>query len=434
MTRERPKSANFSHKPTVLAETATSRLRKAEKDAPAPVYQVKYDSVEKRSLSRVSMGSEVDARRSTQQRVAQKPGVLKTLQDLADATRTTQAVYGPQLPVQWVPDKPALRKKMRRRRNDGGSFSDGEGDDLSDGYDSPGTQALQLLEGGSALLSALVGNNNKRKKLTAAAADTTDAFLQARSLGRRSCGVKMDPGVPSVSRSAVFLQSERQPADFEYLGPQLQQAWVEDPEHLQPRQKNNNNKNNGSGSGSDSDMDSDNLDGDRPRSSNAPATATAKRPPAPSTLRMDLHAGRDVVKVSQKGVKFVEFFTEPLARPALSEEQLEAEDRRQRALEAADADRVKGVPFSKAISRKDQVGSDFCLLPSTFCLLPTAYCLVPSVWKHTRFKIHPSPSIGGRVRRATGVREAERAVRPAGRRALLRGAHRRGLRQSQGPR
>ena len=89
--RPRIKSAKFaSNAPaTSTDKNLTRKLRKAEAELPTPVYDIKYDFIEKRAVSSVSMRSESAARKSSRLRLASKPSVARVLAEVSIHTYDT---------------------------------------------------------------------------------------------------------------------------------------------------------------------------------------------------------------------------------------------------------------------------------------------------------------------------------------------------------
>ena len=285
-----PKTPTFNMNPRqAFNDTESSKLTALKVSKSVDIsgnheYDVRYDFVEKRVATGVSMASEVTARSSTKKRLESKPGVVKALADKTAAEKGNDRLYGPQLPVAWVEDREVMRSWKSRRTSDGH-------DDDNDGGDSPTREVLQLL--GDALVNA-------EDDLARAG---TEAFLRSTfsgSLQKRPAPLSMKEVPQTKSRN---ISESLSSAPFEYIGPQLQQDWLSD----------------------------------KASSSMAP--------------RMDRTPGRETVKVHQKGLVEVIDFSDPNIRSNFDPEPTDYDVDRHFAIAALN--NVKGLAFSKAISRED---------------------------------------------------------------------------------
>lgn len=143
----------------------------------------------------------------------------------------------------------------------------------------------------------------------------TAAYLKSRysgSLQPKQPAVVMTEPKPSESRNAVHNKMTIEEAGFEYIGPQLQADWLANSERRDVKHKN-------------------------------------------MALRMDLVPGREIKKLHQKGVAEVIDFTDRIT--AVDPMGPGYYDVAPNLEMAKAAEKAMGLPFSKAISRKDQVGA-----------------------------------------------------------------------------
>jgi hypothetical protein len=73
-----------------------------EEEANRNTYDVNLDLVERRSVVMVNMVAESQSRESMKKMLASKPGVIEAIYE---KSRPRDVLYGPQLPVAWVPDR-----------------------------------------------------------------------------------------------------------------------------------------------------------------------------------------------------------------------------------------------------------------------------------------------------------------------------------------
>lgn len=209
-----------------------------------------------------------------------------------------QRFYGPQIPVPWAADRLPRSKATGRV---------GAGDEDEEGYESP-------LEDVNRMLAERAGQGSS---LGEELHDTeyTQAYLKSRysgSLQPKKPAVLMTEPKPNESRNAVHNKMTIEEAGFEYIGPQLQPDWLANSERRDLKHKN-------------------------------------------QALRMDLVPGREIRKLHQKGVAEVIDFTDRITAvdpmgPGYYDVSSNVEM-------AKAAEKAPGLPFSKAISRKDQVGA-----------------------------------------------------------------------------
>lgn len=91
---------------------------------------------------RVTMAKEVESRKSLQEKLSSKAGVMKVKADKINAEKARETFYGPQLPVPWVQEDVAY--------GGGGGGSGGGGGgvnrDDGDGPESPTREVMRLMK------------------------------------------------------------------------------------------------------------------------------------------------------------------------------------------------------------------------------------------------------------------------------------------------
>ena len=230
-----------------------------------------------------------------------------------------QRFYGPQIPVPWA-DEPVAsngnqsgnnisnnnNSNSRKRKN---KSRYGEPEDDSEGNDSPTEEVMRLL--GDRSINKYNDNMDSDGRDT----EYTKAFLKSRYSGslhpKNPAALMMQPK-PGDSRNPISVKPTVEEENFEYIGPQLQPDWIAESEKRELKHKN-------------------------------------------QALRMDLVPGREKKKLHQKGVAEVIKFDSRI-------EQVDSigpgyYDTGSNLDMANAADKALGVPFHKAIARKDQVGA-----------------------------------------------------------------------------
>lgn len=196
-----------------LTPDKRSRVRQAQAahhtEAPSQLaYDVKYDVVERRSNTAVSMRSEVQARLSTQNRLVNKEQVRVVLADKAEGDTAANRFYGPALPVAWVKDKESMQQK--------------KGLSSPERAESPTAEILRML---SARQQGGTSSN------TADLHDPyTEAFLQssyAGSMHQKKPLVLMETQNSQQDRFLGHRKLTAEEQEFDYLGPQLQPDWTD---------------------------------------------------------------------------------------------------------------------------------------------------------------------------------------------------------------
>ena len=212
--------------------------------------------------------------------------------------------YGPQIPIAWADDRLPQRgraKKQAQRSSGVDNTTTSSGDS---GNESPTDDVRRFLAERA---------NMKDPDMLAPDTEYTKAYLKSRysgSLHPKQPAIIMTKPKPGDNRNTNPSKYTIEEENFEYLGPQLQSDWLENIEKPNLRHKN--------------------------------------------AIRMDLIPGREKIKMYQKGMMEIQGFGERVAPvddlgPGFYNPKSEL-DVAQAVLHA------KGVAFSKAIARKDQVG------------------------------------------------------------------------------
>lgn len=246
----------------------------AEDEPRAP--DAMYAAVERRPQVRVSMAAEAEARKSSQDRIASKVGVQRAISEKAQGEKAREKFYGPQLPVPWVPEERGggggsgggggglVRSSSRgkRRGEEGGNEEEEEMDPIE--------EVLQLLRARRGEGIAEGAHTTADARATAAEeAASAAAFLRS-SLGGGALKVPtaiMRKPRPHERRDAALGPGSDINKDLAFIGPQLPLDWV------------------------------------------AEEYSRAQRHKSPA-MRIDLNTGRDVIKIPQKGFKYVDEFTD----------------------------------------------------------------------------------------------------------------------------
>lgn len=213
--------------------------------------------------------------------------------------------YGPQIPIAWADDRLPQRgraKKQSQRISGVDNTTTSSGDS---GNESPTDDVRRFLAERA---------NMKDPDMLAPDTEYTKAYLKSRysgSLHPKQPAIIMTKPKPGDNRNTNPSKYTIEEENFEYLGPQLQSDWLENIEKPNLRHKN-------------------------------------------QAIRMDLIPGREKIKMYQKGMMEIQGFGERVAPvddlgPGFYNPKSEL-DVAQAVLHA------KGVAFSKAIARKDQVG------------------------------------------------------------------------------
>lgn len=170
-------------------------------------YEVKYALTERRSSTGVSMKAEIQARSSTQGRLAKRPGVAERIIEKQQGDRVNRMFYGPSLPVQWVNDKEVMRYR----------YADAKGDD-SDG-DAPPSPTREILK---LLGEASPGGEDNQ--------EYTEAFLKSSYGGalHRKPAHDMSTSKKPVKRDTWIDYGSDEDAGREFIGSQLQDDWTSD--------------------------------------------------------------------------------------------------------------------------------------------------------------------------------------------------------------
>lgn len=206
----------------------------------------------------------------------------------------------------------STRGGRKKRRTAGAGASSGDS-----GSDSGSEGGGERSKSPTAELRRLLADRGNEDYLDADAEETdyTRAYLKSRysgSLLPKKPAVVMTQPKPRDARNAIPHKSTIEVANFDYLGPQLQPDWLVEAEKRSASHKN-------------------------------------------QSLRMDRVPGRERVKVHQKGLTEVIEFTD---RPTRSDPMGPGYYDVKSELEMAKAaERAMGLPFAKAIARKDQVGA-----------------------------------------------------------------------------
>lgn len=198
-----PKSSKNDAKRTrILKQRRIEKMNEVSRSHEAP-RNLKYSSIERRAPTGVTMAAEVSSRRSTQDRLQNKPAVASTLAERIAEKEKPTYFYGPQLQVPWAPQADSAVPEERKEL-------------------SPTEEVLRMLgeRGAGALPSDDLNTDPGAKKLT-------EAFLRSThsgSLLKKPAPIRMNNTThhsPSLAALSAGLKQQ-----YEFLGPQLQSDWV----------------------------------------------------------------------------------------------------------------------------------------------------------------------------------------------------------------
>lgn len=206
--------------------------------------------------------------------------------------------YGPQLPVQWASD------------NNKNTRSNNKYDDTTnaDGYESPTEEVNRIL----AQRNNSLDNNNSSN--TAMETEYTKAYLKSSYSGTLiPKGTTILMNKPKTESLKRYIDHSEDLNDLEFIGPQLQSDWIKESEKRDIKYKS-------------------------------------------QAIKMDLVPGREKIKLHQKGiVEVIDFASKIIPEDNMGPGYYDANSH----LLIANSENNKGVvPFSKVISRADQVGAN----------------------------------------------------------------------------
>lgn len=224
------KSSSFSPRRIQFAADGTLFFSKRDRRSLSPTlqkqkklmpsrdlsYNVKYDFVEKRVTTGLSMKSEIVARERTKELIKQKPNAIQAI-DEKQKTPTPNKFYGPQLQVPWVPDKDSMKPEVRQKLMKKREKSENNIED-DDGEESPSEEILQMLAD---------RNRNDQERNPKDNQEFTEAFLKSSysgSLLKKPPTVHLDSNDPT--RRSILANEKDDNKDLEFIGPQLQIDWT----------------------------------------------------------------------------------------------------------------------------------------------------------------------------------------------------------------
>ncbi len=274
-------------------------------------YDVKYDFIERKPISSVSMKQEVQSREKTKEMLGNKPQTVAALNaNKASSHPPNDKYYGPQLPVPWVVDKAAMKipdfyermKKKRKKKGDEEGYEDVD-------EDAAIAEVMRLLGEESATQS----NQEEVNPFT-------NAYLKSSysgSLMKKSNTVRLQDQSSDVSKrrkqEKELLEIQEQQVRDEYLGPQIPLDWTK-PDVLSQ-------------------------------------SSTRYKQNLSHSIQFDKQTSRNKKKVLAKGMVMEESFTKIEPNDEMGPGKYDI-------MKDKELGNGKGViPFEKVISRKDQVGA-----------------------------------------------------------------------------